>query len=107
MQGLQHEAVAAQRNDDLSALRGAEGVAVAKFLARPRRRVGFGRDDGDPRRRWTGHPPVTLMWRAIAGRLWRRSMMKSWPRGLRSIASRIAASSASSPCDLAQGGGQF
>src|SRR5258708_5443967 len=28
-------------------------------------------------------PPVTLMWRDTAGRLWRRSMMKSWPLGLR------------------------
>src|SRR5665213_683936 len=37
-------------------------------------------------------PPVTLMWRARAGRLWRRSIMKSWPRGLRVIASSIAAS---------------
>ena len=36
-------------------------------------------------------PPVTLMWRDSAGRLWRRSMTKSWPLGLREIASWIAA----------------
>src|SRR6187549_2495146 len=37
------------------------------------------------------HPPVTLMWRNTAGRLARRSMMKSWPFGLRRIAASIAA----------------
>jgi hypothetical protein len=42
-----------------------------------------------PRRE--AHPPVTLMWRASAGRRWRRSMMKSWPLGLREIASSMAA----------------
>src|SRR4029453_6461141 len=41
-------------------------------------------------------PPVTLMWRATAGALWRRSMRKSWPLGLRLIASWIAASSSAS-----------
>ena len=35
-------------------------------------------------------PPVTLMWRATAGFLWRRSMTKSWPLGLRAIASSMA-----------------
>ncbi len=43
-------------------------------------------------RHMCGQPPVTLMWRASAGRSWRRSMMKSWPLGLREMASRIAAS---------------
>ena len=42
-------------------------------------------------RRGCRHPPVTLIWRATAGRLWRRSMMKSWPLGLRAIASSMAA----------------
>jgi Transposase, Mutator family len=37
------------------------------------------------------YPPVTLIWRAIAGRRWRRSMMKSWPLGFRPIASSMAA----------------
>jgi hypothetical protein len=38
--------------------------------SRPRFR-GFclGRDDGEPRRRRTGHPPVTLICRETAGRL--------------------------------------
>ena len=36
-------------------------------------------------------PPVTLICRARAGRLWRRSITKSWPLGLRVIASSIAA----------------
>src|SRR6185312_2401284 len=41
-------------------------------------------------------PPVTLIWRTTAGWVCRRSMMKSWPLGLRRIASWIAASSSSS-----------
>ena len=41
--------------------------------------------------RATCYPPVTLMWRLSAGRLWRRSMMKSWPLGLREMASTMAA----------------
>ena len=36
------------------------------------------------------HPPVTLMCRATAGFFERRSMMKSWPLGLRAMASSIA-----------------
>ena len=39
-------------------------------------------------------PPVMLMWRPTAGRLGRRSMMKSCPLGLRLIASTIACSNA-------------
>src|SRR4029453_5875379 len=45
------------------------------------------------------YPPVTLIWRLTAGLLRRRSMTKSWPRGLREMASRIAASSSSSLSD--------
>src|SRR5262245_9892165 len=41
-------------------------------------------------------PPVTLIWRATAGPVCRRSMMKSWPLGLRRMASWMAASSSSS-----------
>lgn len=37
------------------------------------------------------HPPVTLICRATAGRLCVRSMMKSWPLGLRVMASSMAA----------------
>ena len=37
------------------------------------------------------YPPVTLMWRPTAGRRLRRSMTKSWPLGLRDIASSMAA----------------
>src|SRR6516225_6431736 len=102
VQALQHKAVAAKRDDDFGALRRNARIEIAEFLERLLRGLGLGRDDGDPRRR-IGHPPVTLMCRATAGRLWRRSMMKSWPRGLRSIASRIAASSASSPSDWRNG----
>ncbi len=36
-------------------------------------------------------PPVTLIWRLTLGRLCRRSMMKSWPFGLRPMARSIAA----------------
>ena len=43
------------------------------------------------------YPPVTLMWRATAGCFVRRSMTKSWPLGLREIASRWPPSSSSSP----------
>ena len=48
-------------------LRGYTEVAVVQLgLLR-----GFclGRDDGEPRRRLTGHPPVTLICRETAGRL--------------------------------------
>jgi hypothetical protein len=51
VQGLQHEAVAAQWNDDLGVLRGDTGIAVAEILERPLRRFTIGRDDSDPRRR--------------------------------------------------------
>ena len=36
-------------------------------------------------------PPVTLIWRPTAGMLVVRSMTKSWPLGLRAMASSIAA----------------
>ena len=36
-------------------------------------------------------PPVTLICRDSAGRCWRRSITKSWPLGLRVMASSIAA----------------
>ena len=48
-------------------------------------------------------PPVTLMWRGTAGPVWRRSMMKSWPLGLRAIASVIAWSSTSSLSEARSG----
>ncbi len=48
-------------------------------------------------------PPVTLMWRGTAGPLWRRSMMKSWPLGLRAIASVMARSSTSSLSEARSG----
>ena len=68
MQGLQHEAIAAQRNDDFGALRGNAGVPLAQLFESLLRGVGLGRDDSNPRRRRTSHPPVTLIWRATAGR---------------------------------------
>ena len=48
-------------------------------------------------------PPVTLIWRATAGRWWRRSMTKSCPFGLRPIASSIAAKSRSSAPEARSG----
>ena len=48
-------------------------------------------------------PPVTLMWRETAGRLVRRSMMKSWPFGLRPIASSMACDSSSLPSEARSG----
>src|SRR3954467_3549494 len=69
---------------------------------------------GSPAPRWlqaaaslgggtTYQPPVTLMWRGSAGPLWRRSIMKSCPLGLRVIASSIAASSRSLPSEARSG----
>src|SRR5262245_62668688 len=54
-------------------------------------------------RKQVDYPPVTLIWRATAGRWWRRSMMKSWPLGLRPIASSIAAMSRSLASDARDG----
>ena len=48
-------------------------------------------------------PPVTLMWRLTAGLLWRRSMTKSWPLGLRAMPRGSPASSSSSPSDARSG----
>ena len=67
-----------------------------------RDRVRRGRTFGlaqPPRRQ----PPVTLMWRFTAGLLWRRSITKSWPLGLRAMPSRIAACSRSSPSEARSG----
>src|SRR5260221_5392748 len=41
-------------------------------------------------------PPVTLIWRLTLGRLWRRSMMKSWPLGFNPMARSNPAESSSS-----------
>src|SRR5207245_623658 len=107
VQRLEHEAVAAERDDDACLLRRDRAVALPQFVECLLSRFGLGCDKGNPRRAVAscrgGHPPVTLIWRAMAGRLWRRSMMKSCPLGLRSIAARIAASSASSPSDWRSG----
>ena len=48
-------------------------------------------------------PPVTLMCRPTAGRLWRRSMMKSWPLGLRAMPARIASRSGASLSEARKG----
>ena len=48
-------------------------------------------------------PPVTLMWRLTLGRLWRRSMMKSWPFGFRPMARSIAAESRSLSAEARSG----
>src|SRR5439155_5136600 len=109
--GFQHEAVAAERHDDVGILRLDRTVAMAQLVERLLRRLALGGDKSypqgargfSPRRQLGGHPPVTLIWRATAGRLWRRSMMKSCPFGLRLIASRIAASSGSSLSDCRRG----
>ncbi len=51
----------------------------------------------DLRSTFDPHPPVTLMCRATAGFFERRSMMKSWPLGLREMASSMAWPRATSP----------
>jgi hypothetical protein len=61
------------------------------------------RDQVAPADGGCAHPPVTLMWRATAGRLVRRSMTKSCPLGLRAIAASMAARSGSS-LELARNG---
>src|SRR5712671_6741898 len=106
--GFEHEPVAAKRYDDVGILWLDRAVAAPQIVQRLLRRLALGGDECNPRGfplgcRRGGHPPVTLIWRAIAGRLWRRSMMKSWPFGLRLIASRIAASSGSSLSDCRSG----
>src|SRR5580658_6661037 len=99
--GFEHEAVAAKRHDDLG------GVGRRAFVTRGElhegglRRLVVRRDKGEARR--GAHPPVTLMCRARAGRLWRRSMMKSWPLGLRPIASSMAAKSGALVLDARSG----
>jgi hypothetical protein len=50
-------------------LRGYTEVAVVQLFEVLLRSFCLGRDDGEPRRRWTGHPPVTLICRETAGRL--------------------------------------
>jgi hypothetical protein len=78
VQRFQHEAVAAERDDDVGLLRADGAVAFLQFGERPLRRLGIGREKSDAwGRSCGGHPPVTLIWRATAGRLCRRSMMKS------------------------------
>ena len=114
VQGLEHEAVAAQRDDDVGLARAATLAVALGELGE--RRLGLRRlagEEGDAqvagavaRRGRCGvgaHPPVTLMCRFTAGRLWRRSMMKSWPLGLRAIASWIAASSGASLAEARSG----
>ena len=71
-------------------LRNALSFVSPNFQPRPRCFGRWGSEFEFPRKP-VDYPPVTLMWRATAGRLWRRSMMKSWPLGLRAIASSIAA----------------
>src|SRR5215472_6851128 len=46
-------------------------------------------------RDFVDYPPVTLIWRATAGRWCRRSMTKSWPLGLRAMAASMAANNGS------------
>ena len=108
VQRFEHEPVAAERHDDVGLLAASTCRNGSRSSAkRLLRRLGLRGDKRDPRRRPAseggGHPPVTLMWRDTAGRLWRRSMMKSCPFGLRAIASRIAASTASSLSDCRSG----
>src|SRR5205085_9510403 len=110
VQRFEHEPVAAERHDDAGLFRGDHAVALPQFLERLLRRLRLGGHECDPRRPPAfgrgDHPPVTLIWRAIAGRLWRRSIMKSWPLGLRGIASRLAVSAAASPSGWRRGVGR-
>jgi hypothetical protein len=50
VQCLEHEAVAAERNDDFGVVRGNTRITLAQFVPGSLRGFGFGRDDGDPRR---------------------------------------------------------
>ena len=73
MQCLEHETVAAERDDDVGVLRVATGISATQLPQRLLCCFCFGGDYRDagryPRRRDSCHPPVTLMWRATAGRL--------------------------------------
>src|SRR5262249_54769317 len=99
VQRLQHEAVAAQRHDDVAILLAGVGVAGAHELAGGHRGGRLGGDEMDLRHQ----PPVSDMARATAGVLWRRSMRKSWPLGLRAMASSMAAASSASLLDARRG----
>src|SRR5258708_17695439 len=100
VQRLQHEAIAAERDDDAGVLGrrvaverrelGERGLGGRRVAGDEGYGVGLGQGRG-------AQPPVTLICRDTAGRLWRRSMMKSWPFGLPAVASAIATSTASPP----------
>ena len=71
---------------------GKDEMAMQRRAFRLRRVCGGGRRSARAcGMRRSVYPPVTLICRASAGRWWRRSMMKSWPLGLREIASSMAA----------------
>src|SRR5690606_11171850 len=105
------ETVATERHDHVALLRRRIAVAVDQAPASGFRRLAMGRDKGNlvrvahpVSRDLGGHqPPVTLIWRGTAGAARRRSMTKSWPLGLRWMASRIAASSVASLSDCRSG----
>src|SRR2546423_1585269 len=98
MQRLQHEAVAAKRDNHRRIVAGIAVGCPQLFYGELRlRRVGRG--EMNTRSQCGGQPPVSDICRATAGRLCRRSMMKSCPLGLRAIASSIAASSTPSSLD--------
>jgi len=61
VQGLQHEAVAAERDDDVRPVGGNTKIPRAQFAESQPRGFGFCRDDGNPGRRRVDHPPVTLI----------------------------------------------
>ena len=108
VEGFQHEAVAAQRHDDVGLFRRRVAVAGLQLgqgllrLGRLAGNEGYGAEIGHGL--WERvQPPVTLMWRGTETAPWRRSMMKSWPLGLRAIAARMASSKSSSPSEARNG----
>ena len=90
MQRLQHEAIAAQRHDDVGVAR---AHIVVTFAHRFQRFGGVGRRGEMKSRVGQGvsQPPVSDMGRVKCGVPALRSITKSWPRGLRIIAASIAA----------------
>src|SRR6185437_12809105 len=98
VQGLQHEAVAAQCHDDVAFLRARFGIALAQKLERGLCVRSVGGDEMD-----LHQPPVSDIGRESAGPPWRRSITKSWPFGFLAMAASMAAESSASSSDARNG----
>ncbi|MNC93449.1 hypothetical protein D3C83_100810 [compost metagenome] len=71
MQRFEHEAVAAERNDNVRGFRVNRAVTLPQLAERLLGGVGVGchKRGTEAAAGETSHPPVTLMWRETAGRL--------------------------------------